>query len=41
MGDFTDDIFSVFDEHVEERAPIVKLEEKPLIEETELQPEAK
>ncbi|XP_069684431.1 exosome RNA helicase MTR4 isoform X2 [Periplaneta americana] len=33
MGDFSDDIFSVFDENVEETTAIVKHDEKPLISE--------
>jgi hypothetical protein len=41
MGDFSDDIFSVFDETVEEPAPIVKFHVKPSIEEIKSQPEEK
>lgn len=41
MGDFSDDIFSVFDENAEEPTPITKFDEKPFIKEVTLQPEAK
>jgi hypothetical protein len=41
MGDFSDDIFSVFDEEAEEPAPTIKFDEKPFIEDVKLEPEAK
>jgi hypothetical protein len=41
MGDFSDDIFSVFDESAADPAPVAKVQEKPAIKETVPQPEEK
>jgi hypothetical protein len=41
MDDFSDDIFSVFDETASDPAPIVKIEEKLIIKETVQQSEEK
>lgn len=41
MGDFSDDIFSVFDETAPDPAPIVKIEEKLIVKEPVQQSEEK